>query len=343
MTYQRRGRLLDDGEVATRVAVFGTGKLGKAIIRGSLNLEMIDVVGAIVVDPEKHGRDLGEIAGVGELGVRATTDLDEVLRRDDVDAIIFAGLGDAQRQAELLGRFADAGKDGITVNGLVHPTTALGEEGARALAERAVAGRARIVASGWNPGFALDVLPAVWGSLCTSFTYVHALRIAEASEWGPGILDECRFGFPPEESPPEKPVSMGEPLAVVGDALGITFDHTEDLHEPYVSPNRREFEGRVIEPGTIAGFRKRSVGFRDGDLVVEVEWWGVFCIDPEVDGFTEAVRLKLEGDSTIEVEARGSFFGDPTLVTAAKALNIVTPLRSLPPGVYRPDQVPFSR
>ena len=99
----------------------------------------------------------------------------------------------------------------------------------------------------------------------------------------------------------------------------------------------------AAEPGTTAGFRKRSVGFRDGEPVVEIEWWGVFRIDPEVDGFTEAVRLKIEGDSTIETEARGSFFGDPTFVTAAKALNIVTPLRSLPPGVYRPDQVPFSR
>ena len=343
MTYERKGRLLDEGEPAIRLAVFGTGKLGKAIIRGSLEIPTMSIVAGIVVDPDKHGRDLGEIAGVGELGARATTDLDEVLERDDVDVIIFAGLGDARQQADLLGRFADSGKDGVTVNGLVHPATALGEEGARRLSERAVRGEARLVASGWNPGFVLDVLPAVWGSVCSNFRYVHALRIGEASEWGPGILDECRFGFPPEESPPEKPVLLSEPLALVGDALGIAFDRTESFHEPYVSPNRREYEGMVIEPGTTAGFKKRSVGYRDGEPIVEIEWRGIFCIDPEVDGFTEAVKLRIEGDSTIETEARGSFFGDPTLVTAARALNIVTPLRTLPPGLYRPDQVPFSR
>lgn len=326
-----------------RVAVFGTGRVGREVIRACSLSPAVDLTAGIVVNPGKRGRDLGELSGIGDLGVLATTDLDGVLGRADVDLIFYCGLGDPPRVAEFLGRFADAGKDAITLTGLVHPATALGAAGAQELADRAVRGNARLVGAGWNPGFLLDVLPVVWGSSCVEIERVYALRVAEMRSWGAGVHEECGIGLPPSEVSDTLSNPLDESLALIGDGLGIRFDRTEDFHEPYVSSTRREYGGRIVEPGHNAGFHKTSVGFRGGKPVVEIEMFGIFCIDPEVDEMAEGARIKIEGDTTIETEASGNWFGDSYPATAARAVNAVGPLRTLPPGLYRPDQLPVGR
>jgi 4-hydroxy-tetrahydrodipicolinate reductase len=294
----------------------------------------------VVRDAAKAGVDAGELAGVGPLGVEATADLDATLAREDVDAVVYCGLGDPAHVAGYLGRFVDAGKDAITVTGLVHPAVALGEEGARALHERAVRGGGRIVGTGWNPGYLLDVLPVMWGSSCVRYDRVYAQRVSEMRSWGPGIHDEVGLGVSPEEAADNPALSLTESFALVADGLALPIERTEHLYEPFVAKTRREHAGRVVEAGMTGGFRKRSLGYRSDEPVLELEWVAVFCIDPAVDGVTEVARVRVEGDTTIETEARGSFFGDSYPATAARAINALAPLRTLPPGLYRPDQLP---
>lgn len=325
-----------------RVAVFGTGRIGREVIRACLVSPAVDLTAGLVVNPGKRGRDLGELSGIGDLGVPATTDLDTVLGREDVDLIFYCGLGDPPQVAEFLGRFADAGKDAITLTGLVHPPTALGAVAAKELAGRAVRGNARLVGAGWNPGFLLDVLPVLWGASCVEIEHVYALRVAEMRTWGAGVHEECGIGLPPDEVSDTLSNPLDESLALIGDGLGIQFDRTEDFHEPYVSSTRREYGGRIVEPGYNAGFHKTSVGFRDGKPVVTIEMFAIFCIDAAVDKVGEGATIKIDGDTTIETEVRGNWFGDSYPVTAARAINAVGPLRRLPPGLYRPDQLPVS-
>ena len=42
-----------------RAAVFGTGRIGREIIRGCAADPGIDVVAAVVTDPAKQGKDVG--------------------------------------------------------------------------------------------------------------------------------------------------------------------------------------------------------------------------------------------------------------------------------------------
>jgi 2,4-diaminopentanoate dehydrogenase len=326
-----------------RIAVYGTGRAGAEIVRAGMPRGDVEIVAAVVVDPAKDGRDLGELAGLTPIGVLATTDLASMLARSDVDAVVYCGIGDPISVAEILGTIADAGKDAVTVTGLVHPVCALGAERANSLAKRAQHSGARVVGAGLNPGFLVDVLPVVWGQACSRIDRLHALRVGEMKWWGRGIHDECGLGRPPEDAPERIALSLDESLAVIGDDLNLAFDRTEDLHEPYVTSVRREYAGRVVEPGTIAGFRKRAIGYRDRRPLVEIEWRAIFCIDPEVDGVDQTVQLRIEGDTTIEARASGSFFGDSYPATAARALASVLALRGLPPGVYRPDQLPVAR
>ena len=62
-----------------QVIVQGTGFVGKMVIRELVAHPDFEIVGCIVNDPGKHGRDAGEIAGIGPIGVIATTDIDAAL------------------------------------------------------------------------------------------------------------------------------------------------------------------------------------------------------------------------------------------------------------------------
>lgn len=330
------------GTGTIRAAVFGTGRIGREVVKGCAADPGIDIVAAVVTDPGKAGRDIGELAGVPAFGIAATLDLDAVLGRSDVDLIFYCGLGDPSAVADRLGYMAERGKDVITLTGLIHPVSALGADGAAELADRARKGSSRIVGAGWNPGFLLDVLPVVWGASAVRIDRIYALRVAEMRDWGAGVHDECGIGLPPDEVQDTDSNPLHESVALIADALGLALDGIDNMHEPYVSTVRREHAGRIVEVGRNAGFHKRSVGRSGGQARIEIEMYGVFCIDPDVDSVQEAARVSVDGDVTVETEARGNWFGDSYPVTAAKAIRTVRPLRSMPPGIYRPDQLPLS-
>jgi hypothetical protein len=324
-----------------RAAVFGTGRAGTEIVRAAHARADIELVAGITVSPDKNGRDLGEVTTGRPLGVPVTVDFDSVLRRTDVDIILHAGLGTPQEVANFVGRCADAGKDAITVSGLVHPPTALGQRGAQDLDDRARRGGARVVGTGVNPGFVLDALPALWGSMVTRVDRIYARRVSEIRNWGEGVLDtEVRLGWPPDEVRGNRALSLDESLAVIIDALGLAVDRTEDIHEALPAPTPRSHGGRSVDVGRTMGFRRRSLAYRDGAAAVEVEWIAIFCIDSVADGVKEEATLRIEGDTDVEASANGTFCGDPYPSTAARAINAIAPLRTLAPGLYRPDQLP---
>lgn len=323
------------------IGIFGTGRIGVEVVRSAAQNPGVRLVGGVALNPEKIGRDLGEIAGIGPIGASTFSSLEELLANPDVQTVIYCGLGGPVEVADVLGTIVDAGRDAITTTGLAHPREALGEEAAAALEERAVRGGSRIVCAGLNPGFILDYLPAAWGRSYTQIDRLHVRRVGEMKHWGAGIWAEVGIGLPPEEAPPPM-FSLAEQVALLDDALGLRLESIEQIPEPYVTQVRREYGGTTIAPGRIAGFRNRSVGYRDGRIVVDVEWLAVFCLSKEADGQEEMLTLHIEGESVLDMQATGTFFNDPYPATAARLVGVVLPLRVLLPGMYRPDQVPLS-
>ncbi|PRC43800.1 dihydrodipicolinate reductase, partial [Mycobacterium sp. ITM-2017-0098] len=63
-----------------RVVIWGTGFVGRMVIAEVVKHPRFELVGVGVSNPDKAGRDVGEICGLGrDLGLTAT---------DDVDALI---------------------------------------------------------------------------------------------------------------------------------------------------------------------------------------------------------------------------------------------------------------
>jgi hypothetical protein len=72
-----------------RVVIWGPGEVGGATLRAAHASPDFEVVGVKVYSPHKHGRDAGELVGIGPIGVIATNSKQEILALD-ADCVIVA-------------------------------------------------------------------------------------------------------------------------------------------------------------------------------------------------------------------------------------------------------------
>src|SRR5580698_11425880 len=77
--------------MAKRVVVWGTGFVGRMVIAEIVKHPEFELVGVGVSDPQKVGRDVGEICGLsGPVGVAATDDVDALIALQP-DALVHYG------------------------------------------------------------------------------------------------------------------------------------------------------------------------------------------------------------------------------------------------------------
>ena len=98
-----------------RVIVWGTGFVGKAVLHSLAGHPNYEIVGVIVNDPAKDGRDVGEILGTSPTGLLASRDAEAVLARD-ADAVAYFGPNAMHAEANMANLTAAlrAGKNVVT-------------------------------------------------------------------------------------------------------------------------------------------------------------------------------------------------------------------------------------
>ncbi len=76
--------------MAHKVIVWGTGVVGKLVIRELIDHPEFELAGVIVHDPAKNGVDAGVLIGAEPVGVVATTDVQSALD-GEADAVAYFG------------------------------------------------------------------------------------------------------------------------------------------------------------------------------------------------------------------------------------------------------------
>ena len=76
-----------------RVIQWATGTVGRESVAAIHRHNDLTLVGALVYSEDKDGRDVGEISGIGPIGVRATTDRDAILAMD-ADCVLYMAQGE---------------------------------------------------------------------------------------------------------------------------------------------------------------------------------------------------------------------------------------------------------
>lgn len=314
------------------VASFGLGPIGLAVAKLISTKSGLKLVGAIDVDPEKIGKDLGELIGLREaMGVEVSSDAAAVFERCRPDVIVHCTSSFLPVVGEQLEGAARAGvnivssSEELLVPDLQHP------EIAARIDEAAREGGATVLGTGVNPGFVMDFMAAVGSAVCADVQSVRCERVVDAGTRRLPLQRKVGAGLTPEEFEEKKRagrfghIGLCESVALVGRALGFDLDSTEQTLEAMVADTEHVTPFLSVEAGRVAGIHNVGLGRRDGDLLVELDLkMYVGAPDPH-----DEVRLRGSPDVTMRFE--GGIPGDGA--TAAILVNSIAQVVACEPGL----------
>lgn len=345
-----------------RTVVWGTGNMGRAAIRAvdaHLGLELAAV---IVANPDKVGRDAGDLADMGrQLGVAATDDAQSVMATSPA-AVAYMASGDI-RPEDALADIAEALRRGATVvtpaiYGLYDPVNAP-DELIQPVMDATVDGGSSLFVSGIDPGWANDILPVLLSGLGGTITSIRSQEIFDYSNYDQpdSVRDLIGMGHPLNYNPPMVAASVptmvwGGQVRLIARALGVELDDVRETLE------RRPLEATItnnmgeFEAGTQGALRFEVQGIVDDQPVIVVEH--VTRIAPECapdwptppDGAGGTHRVVIEGEPRIEVSLEATAEGGNNAAggnatAAMRLINAIPWLHAAAPGIYDALEVPL--
>ena len=202
-----------------RIAVWGTGFVGKMVIAEVVKHPLFELVGVGVSSPDKVGRDVGEICGVATpLGLTATDDVDALIDLKP-DALVHYGptAAHADDNIALITRFLRAGIDvcSTAMTPWVWPSMHLNPPNwIQPITEACELGEASCFTTGIDPGFANDLFPMTLMGLCSEVRRVRASELLDYTNYSGDYDREMGIGKPPAKKAMfETPTSLSSPGA----------------------------------------------------------------------------------------------------------------------------------
>ncbi|MFD1815575.1 dihydrodipicolinate reductase [Rhodococcus gannanensis] len=343
--------------------VWGTGNVGRAAIRAVDAHPALELSAVIVHNPDKVGRDAGDLGDVGrELGVAATSDIDAVLATKPA-AVVYAASGDIRPDDALADIVTALRAGAVVVTTSLYPLydhRSAPEEMRKAVQDAIDEGGGSLFASGIDPGWGNDVLPLLLSGLATTIDVIRCQEIFDYStydqpdsvRWLVGMGQPMDY-LPPMVAPTIPSMVWGGQVRLMARALGIELDEVRETLE------RRALETTVttatmgdFEAGTQGALRFEVQGIVDGEPRIVVEH--VTRIHPScapdwpvpADGGEGAHRVIIEGRPRIEVSIEAtdeggnrSAGGNATAV--GRLVGAIDWLVENEPGMYDALDVPI--
>src|SRR5271154_4249535 len=211
-----------------RVVQFGVGPIGASIARLMRQKQSLEIEGAIDTDPEKIGKDLGEIAGAQDApwGIKISADAEKILD-GHVDAVVHSTSSYLESVMDQLTACLEAGCCIVsTCEELAYPFRKHPEL-AKKLDAVAQEEGAALVGTGVNPGFGMDTLALTLSAAAQRIDWLSAVRIVDASKRRLPLQKKIGAGMTPEEFQTQvaagviKHHGLPESIAMVADGLGF--------------------------------------------------------------------------------------------------------------------------
>jgi 4-hydroxy-tetrahydrodipicolinate reductase len=312
-----------------------------------------ELVGVGVSNPDKAGRDVGEICGIGPIGLVATADIDALIACRP-DALVHFGPTAAHADDNLrdIGAFLRAGIDvcSTAMTPWVWPSMRLNPPSwIQPIDEACAAGGASCFTTGIDPGFANDLFPMTLMGLCGEVRRVKALEILDYINYEGDYEDEMGIGRPPEFIPLLEHtdilvMSWGATVPMMAHAVGIELDEITTTWEKWVTESAIPTAKGVINPGEVAAIRFTVDGIYQGRPRICLEHVNRVGSDAAPDWphgtQNDVYRVEIDGSPSITQETAFRFSDGSgrdaaaagCLATGLRALNAVPAVNDLPAG-----------
>jgi 2,4-diaminopentanoate dehydrogenase len=295
-----------------KVIQWATGGVGRAAIEGVLNHPELELVGCWVHSADKHGRDVGTILGREEIGVIATTSIDDILAID-ADCLVYTPLTANDDDVKALLR---SHKNVVTPVGWVYPNFA--SPRVQSIVDACMEGEATLHGSGIHPGGITERFPLMVSSLSSAVTRVRAEEFSDIRTYASGdvVHHVMGFGMTPEDAmhgPMADLLASGfkSSVRMVADWMG--FRQAPSIASTQgVAVATTDIESDVvsIKAGAVAARRFRWDALVDGEPVITaaVNWlMGEADLEPAWTLGEDGERFEVEvtGDPDVKLVFKG--------------------------------------
>ncbi len=299
-----------------RVIQWATGVVGQAALKHFIENPEIELVGVCVTNPEKVGKDAGELVDLPKTGVRATDDV-EALIALEADCVLFAGL---VKDTQLFCRLLRSGKNVISPAGPFFPTERYKAE--FDLLEAACAeGGTSFHGCGIHPGFSGDILPLTLTRLMNRVDLIEVTEVIDKIR-NPMVYTEMMgFGRDPDDllanpsRSPEAPFAFEGSMRMVIESLGKTIERittrlevakaTQDI--PYSLGVGLPDTG-LVKMGTVAGQHFEWTAWTDGKPLMVYHFYWVMGehVAPQWLTHDSCYKVVIKGDPSLEMRLMGA-------------------------------------
>lgn len=199
----------------------------------------------------------------------------------------------------------------------------------------------RLLGTGVNPGFAMDLLPLTLTGAVRSLRHVRVVRRVDAATRRGPLQVKTGAGLTLEAFAARLAVDgvghrgLRHSAWLLATAAGLAPDRVEEVIEPVVAGRAVRTEHVTVAVGQAAGVRHHVQAFRGDDRVVDMHLSMVVGATDPVD------EVILDADPPLHMRVMGGLPGD--VCTAAVVLNALPVLAEASPGLYTMDRLPVPR
>ena len=306
-----------------RIIQWGTGNVGTQALRTIVERPGFELVGVRVYNPDKVGRDAGELLGREPLGVRATDDVDEIVALE-ADCVCYTALGstlqDKEGPLDDICRLLASGKNvvssAVEYHAYFRPGLHLqgaGENAAARLRAACDEGGSSFFHVGINPGFAMDLWPITLSRVCRRIDKITATEVVDMTRYTSihMVRDAIGFGVPPDQPVPvdahnQEVYESAYYLAMrmLADAIGIDLDEVQYHREVATTDRDIEIAAGTIEAGTVAAMKFVFDGIIDDRPVISLQlvWRVSDEVAPEWPTGDSRWLIHIDGDPVVDSE-----------------------------------------
>lgn len=319
-----------------KVAQWGSGNVGRQSIATVAGRQDMELTALLVTDPAKVGRDAGEIAGTGPLGVVATDDVD-ALMSSDAEVVLHMPLpslvygDDLHADLDNFCRLLAAGKHVVTTVGYMYPQV-YGDEVMGRLTSACEEGDTTFHGTGANPGWFGDLLPLLMSGLSLRVDRITVQEISNFQYYpSPEIMFEMmNFGRTPDDFAARSERHrnwldglFNEAVQLVADGLDAAIDGIDSEMVTWIADRDFDTAAGRVEAGTVAGQRwqwRAMVG--DEPLVHQETVWRMHG-DAAPEWPEGDWSIAIEGDPAMRLSLPHSWNRNVLGSTAAHAINAI--------------------
>lgn len=326
-----------------KAVVYGVGAMNSVATR--LMIEKgVDIVGALARSPEKVGRDLGDVAGLGyQTGVLVEDDPDRVLSTRQADIAVIALASYMSDMYEHLRRCAEHGVNAVTISEeALYPWNTAPMQTAE-LDRLARRNGVTITGTGHQDVYWVNLVSMVLATAHRIDT-VTGRASWNVDDFGPEVAKDQRVDTTVEDfdkwlAEADRPPSFGRnTLGALVDDLGVTVAEVRSSTRPEVAsqPVTSAALGLTVDTGRVIGFTDvDSVRTHEG-ITLSFEMTGRLYLPGEADSNDWTV--------TGEPELHLSNPAVPTgMTTVTQLVNRIPDVINAPPGFITMEKLPRPR